>query len=300
MTIDFELNDIQTTEFGVGQDTDAGQTFSLVPVDANVQQALREMVSATWTAMQKNDPSPSRYEPAEKHAGTEHLFLPIDDDLAKSMRELHLANNLLSNSAALNAPLDVFCYFVKLTDGAGRRLTALRRANQFKGILRSRLIQLFTDALKLVEHNVFKLDNDFDVLVDAGAVHILRPSGFEFAGRLQEAVLAAVSGNVQKIQKALSFVDFSSVETYAQTRPRAARYLASIQADQTTKNIDKAALAKFCKSNDVPVKTAKGKLVVPEDRMMDFLEVLDKRRYEVKLTKSASEKFRATGRQRIS
>jgi hypothetical protein len=112
-------------------------------------------------------------------------------------------------------------------------------------------------------------------------------------------VLAAVSANVQKIQKAIKFVDFSAVEEYARKRPRAARYLASIQADETTKTVDKAALAKFCKSNDVPVHTVGGKLVVPEDRMMDFLEVLDKRRYEVKLTKSSSEKFRATGRQKI-
>jgi hypothetical protein len=187
-----------------------------------------------------------------------------------------------------------------LTDVNGRRLTALRRASQFKGILKSRLVQLFSDALKLVEHNVFKLDNDFDLLIDAKAVHILRPSGFEFAGRLQEAVLAAVSGNVEKIRNAIKFVDFSSVEEYAKKRPRAARYLASIQADETTKTIDKAALIRFCKSNEVLVKSSNGKLVVPEDQLMDFLEVLDKRRYEVKLTKNPSEKYRATGRQKIS
>src|SRR2546426_481228 len=79
-------------------------------------------------------------------------------------------------------PATVFCYFARLTDSKGRRLTALRRATQFKGVLKSRLLRLVTDSLKLVEDHIFKLDRDFDLLIDSANVHILRPSGFEFAG----------------------------------------------------------------------------------------------------------------------
>lgn len=52
-----------------------------------------------------------------------------------------------------------------------------------------------TDALKLVEDRVFNLDTDFDLLIDPQRVHILRPSGFEFAGQLQGAILDAVPKN---------------------------------------------------------------------------------------------------------
>jgi len=58
------------------------------------------------------------------------------------------------------------------------------------------VIRLTTDALKLVAGKVFKLDNDFDLLIDGVNVHILRPSGFEFVGKLQDAVLAAAPDNI--------------------------------------------------------------------------------------------------------
>ena len=104
----------------------------------------------------------------------------MDDELASSIRELHDAANLDIDATALEDPSGVFCYFARLTDKKKRRLTALRRATQFKGVLKSRLIRLLTDALKLIEDQVFKLDTDFDLLIDSQHVHILRPSGFEF------------------------------------------------------------------------------------------------------------------------
>jgi len=87
-----------------------------------------------------------------------------------------------------------------MTDTQSHRLTALRRANQFKAVLRSRLIRLLTDALELVEENVFRLDKDFDLLIDASNVHILRPHAFEFASNVQAAVLAAVATNIRVMQ----------------------------------------------------------------------------------------------------
>ena len=197
MTLDFDLDSVRTTEFGVGKDETDAQTFRCVAVDGDVQTALRDMVSATWDVMSSLSEDPPRYEPSEKHASQEYVQLPLDDDLAERMRDLHQAENL--DSDTLTDPNTIFCYFARLTDGQGRRLTAVRRATQFKGVLKSRLIQFATDALKIIEDTVFKLDNDFDMLTDANSVHILRPSGFEFVGKLQQAILDAVPGNVQAI-----------------------------------------------------------------------------------------------------
>lgn len=181
-----------------------------------------------------------------------------------------------------------------MTDKQGRRLTAIRRATQLKGILKSRLI---SDALQIIEDRVFKLDSDFDILIDNARVHILRPSGFEFVGKLQGAVLAAAPENVKAIRRDLPFVDFGL--SYAAKHPRAARYLASIRAQKATKDIDKRALKELCKATGVEIQEAKGKITVADGHVMGFLEVLDRRRYEVELVKGSPERFRAGSRQKL-
>jgi hypothetical protein len=203
------------------------------------------------------------------------------------------------DAAALSDPSKIFCYFARLTDSRGRHLTAVRRATQFKGVLKSRLLRLVTDALKIIEDRVFKLDSDFDLLIDDTNVHMLRPGGFEFVGKLQDAVLAAAPTNVRAIRRDLPFVDFTGIQEYALTHPRAARYLASIHAQKATKNIDKRALKKLCKATGVEVQDADGQITVEKDQVMGFLEVLDRRRYELELVKGSPERFRAASRRKL-
>jgi hypothetical protein len=223
MKLDFNLNSAAATEFGVGRDDSPEKTFRLVPVDDDVQVALREMAAATRTAMDTMIGDSAKYEPSERYESCEYVYLPLDDELAQQLRFLHEAKNIPIDAAALADSSGIFCYFARITDKQGRRLTALRRATQFKGVLKSRLIRLATDALRMIEDKVFKLDNDFDLLIDGSNVHILRPSGFEFVGKLQEAVLAAAPANAKAIQHDLQFVEFTAIEQYASKHPRAAR-----------------------------------------------------------------------------
>lgn len=298
--MEFDFDAVETTEFGVGYDEGDDRTFACITVDADVQRALREMTVATWETMQRIGIDPVQYEPSEKYASCEHIVLPITDDLAQQLRDLHEAQNLPIDNAALEDPSKIFCYFARMTDSQGRRLTAVRRANQFKGILKNRLIRLVTDALKIIEDDVFKLDNDFDLLIDSSHVHILRPSGFEFVGKLQSAILAAVPQNVQEIHAELTFVDLDNIQEYASKHPRAARYLASIRAQRETQNIDKRALRRLCKNTGVTVRDIKGKLTVDDDHIIGFLEVLDRRRYEVKLMRNSPESFKAASRRKLN
>jgi hypothetical protein len=300
MKLEFDLGNVTVTEFGVGRDAGEAQTFVAVAVDADVQAALLEMVHATWDAMQKVEDGPAKYGPSEKHGSTEYLYLPLEDDMGSSVRELHQATNLDIEGGALDEPAAVFCYFVRLTDEKGRRLTALRRASQFKGVLKKRLIRFVSDSLKLIDDDVFKLDSDFDLLVDSVNVHILRPSGFEFTGKLQRAILEAVPENIKAIRKDLAFVEFDGIEAYARNHPRAARYLASIRGQEETKNIDKSLLKKLCKQTGVEISQAKGKVVITDGHEMGFLEVLDRRRYEVSLVKERPERYRAASRRKIN
>jgi hypothetical protein len=91
--LSFDRDKILTTEFGVGRDQGTKRTFHLVPVDADVQTALREIAEATWNAMQGMDDSPATYEPSEKYASSEYVRLGLNDQLARPLRDLHEANN---------------------------------------------------------------------------------------------------------------------------------------------------------------------------------------------------------------
>lgn len=299
MNLNFDFQTAKNIEFGIGRDNDNEQAFYFVPADTAVQVALCEMAQATWNSAQVLTETPSKYEPSEKYPSCEHIYLPIHDAFAQRMRDLHQANNLSVDSNSITDPSNIFCYFVRMSDNQGRRLTGLRRATQFKGVLKNRLIRLVSDALKIIEDKVFKLDVDFDLLIDDDKLHILRPSGFEFAGQLQVAILEAMPKNIQTIQEELQYVDFSSIQEFASSRPRAARYIASIRSQTEIGKIDKNSLKKLCKSTGVSIKESKGKIIVEKDVVMDFLEVLDRRRYKVELIKGAPEQFKAGSRTRL-
>ena len=274
MILDFDFSDINVKEFGIGKDESNGQTFSLVPVDTDIQNALSEMVVNTWNEMQNLSEDPRKYEPSEKYEGCEYIYLPLDDDLSERMRDLHLANNLPMGNNSFSNPNDIFCYFVQMTDSSGRRLTAIRRATQFKGVLSKRLIRVITNSLKLITGHVFKLDNDFDFIVDSRNIYVLRPSGFEFTCKLQDAILAAVPKNILDIQKDIPFLDFDGIEQYAISHTRAARYLASIRSQKKTENIDKDYLAALCRRTGVEIREENGKIIVNDGHVMGLLEVL--------------------------
>jgi hypothetical protein len=283
------------TEFGVGTETYGNEQLALIPIDTKIQAALKEMVSETRAQLKKIDPRD--YAPSEKYGSTEHLRMSLDDDLASHIKHIHEAANLPFSAKALDEPAEIDFYFTRIVDEKGERTTGIRRAGTFKGILKSRLVQLTTDALKIVEDKVFKLDKEFDLLVESSGISILRPSGFESVGELKGAILSAAPANIRQIQKDLPFVDFSGIEAYATSHPRAARYLASIRSQKEAKNIDKDSLKQLCAETGVKVREEKGKLIVED--VMGFLGVLDRRMYMVELVKGSPEPFRAASRSRI-
>ncbi|WP_010113738.1 Kiwa anti-phage protein KwaB-like domain-containing protein [Acinetobacter sp. P8-3-8] len=301
MVLDFDFDNIKNIEFGVGRELEDQnqQFFEAVPVDVSVQKALVEMAKATVEIMNKSSPSPDLYQPSEKHAGIEYLYLPISDQMAQTMKDLHEALNLPINSKVLKNPTEIFCYFARFSDQSGKKLTALRRATQFKGVLKNKLISVCDDTLKIVEEKVFKLDADFDLLIDNSNIHIIRPSAFEFAGRLQEAILQAVPANITSIAADINYVDFTSIQAYAEQRPRAARYIASIKSQVETKNINKDSLKSLCENTGVGLTIQDGKFFINGGSELGFLEVLDRRRYRLELIDGKAENFKASSRSKL-
>jgi hypothetical protein len=297
--MNFDLGSVHLTEFGIGRDNQSDSHFTAIPVDSNVQKVLQKMTQDTDVAMQKNTTKPALYEPSEKYVSSEHLYLPLADELATEIKFLHEAVNLDIDANALLDHKNIYCYFARFKDTQGRSLTAFRKATYFKGILKGRLIHIFDDSLRFVKDNIFKLDNDFDFLVDSENIYILRPSSFEFAGKLKNAILAAVSKNINIIKKELPFVDFQNIAIYAETHPRAARYLASIVMKKEMASIDKNLLLNYCRDMKVTVVKEGGKLIIDQGSEMDFLEVLDRRRFGMELIRGQQEKFRAGSRTQL-
>jgi hypothetical protein len=55
----------------------------------------------------------------------------------------------------------------------------------------------------------------------------------------------------------------------------------------------------LCKETGVEVAEAKGKVTVAAGHEMAFLDVLDRRRYEVNLVKEKPERYRAASRKKL-
>ena len=303
MDLNFDVDSIRLTEFGVGRDLqDDDHGFYGVSSNGDVQDELIDMVRTTigsLSRLETESGDPKQYSPSEKHGGTEYLILPIDNDLAQIFSDLHDTDNLPLDPQTLNYTGNIFCYFARFTDATSRRLIALRRASQFKSIRTRKVMRYFGNELDLVDDPLFALNNDFDLLVDSEDIHILHPSGFEFAGKLRQAILNAVPTNVAAIQIEIPYVAFQEIQEYAESRPRAARYLASILSQNLT-GIDANALTELCDRTNVEVNEVDGQIAIEDGHIMGFLEVLDRRRYENELIPGAPERFRASSRERLS
>jgi len=287
-------------EFGVGLYNEQGEDFSLVPVGQEVQDALQEMVAATKAAMDSVEGELTEYEPSEKYASEEYARLPLNHEFAAQVTALYTAENLNLSAEALTDPSLIFCYFTRMRDASGKRLVAIRRSTQFKGILKSRIIRFLTDAMQLVHEQMFKLDKDFDILVDEDTVHILRPNAFESIAKLGAAVLAAVPANIAFIEQNLPYVDFTVIQDYAAGHTRAARNLAALRTNEKTVKIDRESLVEMCARTGVALREEGDKIAVDHSDVVGFLEVLDRRRYEVRLVADAPEPYKASSRKRIA
>jgi len=300
-----DLAHFRTTEFGVCLDAAANDANVLVPVDAGVQEALREMAIATAERIgcfARNAALPT-YEPAEKYAATEALKCPIDDDFeASAPVALFRTTNLPTSQAALEDPAAIAFYFARFRDHQGRQLIAIKRAGQFKGMLKAkgRLIRWLDDTMQVVEDDVFKLDPDFDYLVTDNEMYILRPSAFEFTVELDATILAKAKENAESLHATVTFIDFAGIAEYVGAHKRAARLVAALKKRIDLSDTDQRLLKKECKATGVTLESRNGRIAPAEGYEYEFLMLLDRRRYAVTLIPDAPETYEAASRRQMS
>ena len=77
--------------------------------------------------------------------------------------------------AVFDNPKKITYYFGVFRDNRGRKLLGVRQATQFKGAFKGHFVSVIDDTLRMVPDREFKLDNEFDFLITAQHIYILRP-----------------------------------------------------------------------------------------------------------------------------
>ena len=299
MKLEFDLENIKETEFGIGLRSGKSLQYWLLAIDEGVKTTIQEMLKVTYAKMKELTQTPEQFDPSEKHESNEYLYLEFSSELAAPLSRLHQLANL---SYAPN-PLDdlnrSFCYYSRCTDSQDRTVTAIRRAGQLKGILKKPKFYVGSDALEFVREPIFQLNDDFDVVLDSDIVHILHPLSFKVLGDIESAISEAIPHNIQELREKLPFINWDPVQDYAIKHKRAASLLISIRTEGHGDYLDCDALSDLCNRTGVAVNYSNGLLEISLDQVIDFLEVINRRRYEVALTSKGSEQYRASSRMRI-
>ena len=295
--MDFDFGEIRQTRFGVGIKQGGEMRLYGVGPDDSVRATLGEMAEDTWNRMAETDEDPVEYDPASTYDGSDYLAVMLDDPLAEVFREIHETQTFEPGGNILENPARISCYFARLVDGNGLSLTAVRRATQFKGMVKKkgRMVRIGNDSVTLVPHDVFLLDDEFDVLVDDDMVHILHPGGFVQVGGLNAIVRAAASRNLTKLKDTLGFLDWEFDTDSWKCSLGVARRLSSV-ARQQLQGISVDLLKDRCHAGAVPFTQTANGLSFSEDSMPGLLDALGRRFYEQELIPGVKERYRAGNR----
>lgn len=292
----FNFAQIQSVSFGVCLNTEAGESYRLVPSEVGVQNALKSMFGDTISALTHADTTIEDFSPAEKYGATERLRVSLASEWVQKHKQIFDAENLPTDTHGLDNPAAIISYFATFHDGQGNRAMGFRRAAQFKGVLKKHLVTFVNDALRLVDDNLFKLDTDFDFLIFDDQILIWRPSGFIFTAGMDEHIAAFAAANVAHISGEISCVNFAALSDFVSKHKLAMRLVAAIKSRNDLSSITSQRLKAECKGCGVKLITKGGKLIPAKGSEMGFLMLIDRRRYTVTLVPKQPETYEAASR----
>jgi hypothetical protein len=274
-----------------------------VPVAPDVCAELHVMLHKTISSLglPQSAVNLAQFDPSEKYGAAEALKLPLATPYVQDLQAIINLRNLPSDINALNDVADLQYYYAIFQDQAGRLLYAFRRASQFKGVTKSVLAIVTGGALSLIQQRVFRLDIDFDYIVDCASsfIYILKPSGFEFTTNVHGQILLAAAANGQAIGAAIGFIDMTGLINYATSHPKSARLMAAIKSRNDLHQIDRTLLVQACTENGIAINNpATGSLAPATGSEYDFLCILDRRAYTATLVPNVPENYIAASRAR--
>ncbi|MGD0192878.1 MAG: hypothetical protein ABSD74_19245 [Rhizomicrobium sp.] len=299
---EFDTDNVKSVEFCISDRENGEHENYLIPADDTVQDALLQMLHDTVAFFDEaaDNDALQEFELSEKYSPRETLVADLDSEAMAMPKLLFDEEGWESNPGALADPGNIPFYFAVYRDKKKRKLVGVKRATRFKGVLKSPLVQLFDDSLRMVGDNVFRLDHEFDFLISSERVYILHPLGFDFVAEVEELIAAEAHDKALALGGQVKFADFGRIAEFVKRKKRAARIVASLSARDDLAQIKKSKFIGAAGENGVDLEQVGQKFGPAEGFEFGFLELLDSRRYTTNIKVGAKEKFLANSRKRIA
>ena len=301
--MNFDFEHMEARGFGVATRVRGEVSFFNIQTGNDVLEELEEMAKTTWKQMLEVDGVPIAYDPSEAYPAKQHLTIGLGEEPADLFWDLQQTVDLNPGGREiLDNPRTIFCYFARFIDANGRSLVAMRRSSTFKGAVTRQArgvphrLMIWRNGLMLIEGNVFRLDSQFDLLIDNQEVRILHAAGFEQIGGLRTLIQDAAIENVQHMQAQLPFVagDFDDPEW--QVPVGIARKLAALRQVRL-EGLTVDSLRRQCEIKNVPFnERPDGALGFERADVGDLLDVLTRHIFVDELIPGEPEVYRAPSR----
>lgn len=143
---------------------------------------------------------------------------------------------------------------------------------------------IFSDSLKPLEDNVFKLDDTFDYIIAKPNILVANVSGFVHAAEIDEAIRSEALRTVATAFGDVPFLDIVPIVNAVISKKTAAGYVLSIQRRETLKDLKQDLLVSSCAKYRIKLVETEGKLAPAPGSELKFLKLLDYRYLETNLT----------------
>lgn len=294
------IEDFNSIEFGICSVVDGQELIVRIPIDDSVKESLFEMHESFYETYLGMEGDAETFQPSEKYASTEKLTIQLNHENLQSLRDLYNQRNIPIADVALPELANAITYYFAIFRHRNRtKKIAIKRPSQFKGLLKKKLIHFIDDTLQVVPDDVFKLDNDFDFIIHANEIDILHPTGFMFIANIEEEILRTAAAATRQLSRAIRFIDFNYLADFVSSSKSAAKLIASIKSRDDLRRTSQAKLLDMCNSLGIRIREEDGKIVPEDDSIISFLQVLDRREYNVDLTEDAAEVYVASSRKKI-
>lgn len=297
----FDLHHIQGVNFAVGLRSNGNRYF--VPTDGPIKRALKDVLRATVAGFEQLDGDWEQHDISEDYGDRRRVYAPRGADYLADLSAIFDAGDLDDLANAHEHVSDIDHYFGVFHDSQGRKAVGIKKGTQLKGTLgaRNKLMRLAgDDTLKMIEDDVLKLDREFDAIITAGHVFMLKVRSVEYLANIVEHVAGAAARKVQQIHDTVTFLDFARIHADIAGHPRMARMAASIAARNDLAQIRQDRVEELAAHHGLVLKDVGGRLQCRRQDEAKLLEILDARRYHLDLTATGPVPYRATGRQKVT
>lgn len=277
------------------------EQFFEIPLKQEVRVILKEILETTQKKISQAKEI-SEYEPAEKYDSSDIVSFKKGSTGYEKIKYIYEQQNFAKDCQALNHSENIIYYMGVFDKGDGKKLIGVKKANHFKSLVKSKglLLAQFDDNLGILDTNVFKLDSDFDFIIESNKVLICNPKAFEFCAQMDEQLLEVAKKNTKDLEKKMKFISFDGLADYVSKHSRAARLIASIRLRKDLNKISEDKLKDHCLKTGVNLSEIDGKITPSKKHELNFLYVLDRRKYSYELIEDKPEIYVANSRKQVN